>query len=200
MFLCSLLCETEAEHDICAVGCYYNNLQPGIIIGKPLRLLQLKTFGIQHLPSIIKPLALPAGPNSHPVTHSQPPRVTQTATQHISFTLNHQSLWRGLIQSSRDKSHPTSHPSYPVTQKATQSLKHQSSHPEKDRNSPQGEQVRATRLRASYLERFYIQRRRPVHDRHVKCCKSVTKIEVPPAKKRRGTEIQYGDQKSCNAL
>lgn len=55
--------------------------------------------------------------------------------------------------------------------------------------------MRAVRQRASYLERLYIQRRRPVHDREVKCCKSVTKIEVPQAKKMRGKEMKNGDKK-----
>lgn len=59
--------------------------------------------------------------------------------------------------------------------------------------------MRAARLRASYLERFYIQRRRPVHDREVKYCKSVTKIEVPQAKKR-GERLKTGEQKKVGML
>lgn len=97
---------------------------------------------------------------------------------------------------------PTGHPS--VTRQATQSSIHQST------PTIRGSQLSSRRTkcapRASYLERFYIQRRRAVHDREVKCCKSVTKIEVTQAKRRRGKEIKTGDQKknknkkSWNAL
>lgn len=134
--------------------------------GKLLRLLRCN-LAPQHLKtpgSLNEPQQAPVHPSSHlssnPSHPAQPPVLPSVTLPRINLTSH------PVITVIRPATHHPQSPNRPPSHLSIQPPDHPFIHPSSggDRNSPR-KQVRATGLRAPYLERFNIQRRRPVHDR-----------------------------------